>query len=156
MKTYIGTKIIEARPMTRGEYNLFRGWTIPAGENPVDAGYLVRYPDGYVSWSPALQFEEAYRESSGINFGLAVEAMRRGKRVARSGWNGKGMWLAYSPGNAVEPGKLWSPAAAAWSAARGVATEVLPYIIMKTADDKIVPWLASQTDILAEDWAVLE
>lgn len=62
MKKYVGTKVIEASPMTRGDYNNYRGWQIPADENPEDAGYLVKYSDSYVSWSPAYAFEEAYRE----------------------------------------------------------------------------------------------
>ena len=52
MKKYIGTKLVQARPMTRGAYNRYRGWEIPADENPEDEGYLIQYPDGYVSWSP--------------------------------------------------------------------------------------------------------
>lgn len=48
--------------MTRGDYSKFRGWQIPADENPEDAGYLVKYSDDYVSWSPAYVFEEVYRE----------------------------------------------------------------------------------------------
>jgi hypothetical protein len=72
MKSYIGTKIIRAEPMTRQAYNDLRGWTVPADENPSDAGYLVEYQDGgkpnvpgfagYVSWSPKAQFEQAYVE----------------------------------------------------------------------------------------------
>lgn len=62
MKKYIGCKLIEAKPMTRGDYNKYRGWTIPADENPMDEGYLLRYPDGYISWSPKKQFDDAYRE----------------------------------------------------------------------------------------------
>ncbi len=62
MNKFIGTKQIEAEPMTRGEYNRYRGWTIPANENPEDEGYLVKYNDGYISWSPKKQFEEAYSE----------------------------------------------------------------------------------------------
>ncbi len=71
MKTYTGTKILDAQPMTRGEYNEYRGWTIPANENPSDAGYLVEYRDGgkandsrhagYISWSPADVFERTYK-----------------------------------------------------------------------------------------------
>lgn len=60
MKKYIGTKLIEAEPMTRGDYNKYRGWTIPADENPADKGYLVRYSDSYVSWSPKEVFDAAY------------------------------------------------------------------------------------------------
>lgn len=62
MKKYVGTKVIEAKPMTRGDYNEYRGWQIPLNENPADEGYLVKYSDGYVSWSPAYVFKEAYRE----------------------------------------------------------------------------------------------
>ena len=70
MNTFIGTKIINAVAMTRQEYNDFRGWQLPENENGADAGYLVEYLDGgqpntehyagYVSWSPAEQFEKAY------------------------------------------------------------------------------------------------
>ena len=66
MKTYIGIKKIEAEPMNRGDYNKYRGWTIPEDENPADDGYLVKYTDGYESWSPKHQFDEAYSEI-GVN-----------------------------------------------------------------------------------------
>lgn len=60
MQKYIGVKQVEAKPMTRGEYNDYRGWTVPADENPNDEGYLVKYEDGYVSWSPIEAFNKAY------------------------------------------------------------------------------------------------
>ena len=60
MKHYIGTKLLEAEPMSLGDYNLYRGWTIPENENPATEGYLVKYQDGYVSWSPKHVFEKAY------------------------------------------------------------------------------------------------
>ena len=59
MQSYISTKLIKAKPMTRGEYNKFRGWDIPKNENPNDEGYLIQYPDGYISWCPKKQFEES-------------------------------------------------------------------------------------------------
>ncbi len=62
MKNYIGTKLIKAEPMTRGAYNEYRGWQIPKDENPEDEGYLVKYSDNYVSWSPKEVFESAYLE----------------------------------------------------------------------------------------------
>ena len=72
MKTYIGTKTVNAKPMNRLEYNLFRGWQLPADENGADEGYLVEYTDGgkantpqyagYVSWSPKDVFGRAYHE----------------------------------------------------------------------------------------------
>ena len=61
MKSYIGAKIIQARLMNRGDYNAYKGWTIPENENPADEGYLVRYSGSYESWSPKAVFEEAYR-----------------------------------------------------------------------------------------------
>lgn len=60
MTTYIGVKSIEAKPMTFGEYNTKRGWTIPAHLDPQRPGYMVRYADGYESWSPKEAFESAY------------------------------------------------------------------------------------------------
>ncbi len=72
-----------------------------------------------------------------MNFGQAIEALKTGNRVARAGWNGKGMHLGLQLPDAD--------------------TEMsLPYIYMKTVDDKLVPWLASQTDMLAEDWSVVQ
>lgn len=59
MKSYISTKLVKAKPMTRGEYNKHRGWDIPKNENQYDEGYLIQYPDGYISWCPKKQFEES-------------------------------------------------------------------------------------------------
>ena len=100
MKTYIGTKIITAEPMTRAAYNEYRSWELPANEDGTDEGYLVEYTDGgkpndsrhagYISWSPKAQFEGAYRETSGLTFGLtfglALEMLKKGAKVARAGW----------------------------------------------------------------------
>ena len=71
-----------------------------------------------------------------MNFGDAISALKEGKRVSRTGWNGKGMWL-----------ELQRPDAH--------SKMTLPYIYMKTAQDACVPWLASQTDMLAEDWEIM-
>ena len=159
MKQYIGTKLVNMQPMTRKEYNDFRGWTLPADENGADEGYLVEYLDGgkpntphyagYVSWSPKAQADAAYRETEGMSFGLAVEALKKGKRVARTGWNGKGMWLALVLGYDYNPDS-------GRGAVHALGCEKLPWIGMKTADHKFVPWLASQTDVLADDWAVVK
>lgn len=61
MKKYVGTKELEAREMNLGDYNKYRGWTIPENENPEKEGYLVEYKEGYESWSPKETFEESYR-----------------------------------------------------------------------------------------------
>ncbi len=91
MTQHIGVKLINAFPMTRQAYNDFRGWQLPADENGSDDGYLVEYLDGgkpntdrfdgYVSWSPKEVFEKAYRPVSGLSFGIAIEALRQGKKL---------------------------------------------------------------------------
>lgn len=151
MKQYIGTKIIKAEPMTRGDYNTFRGWNIPEDENPTDAGYLVEYPDGYVSWSPKHVFEEAYRQTDGMTFGLAIEAAKKGCKIARAGWNGKGMYVFLADDVEFHTEADISEFE---GAADGVM--VLPMLVMRTAQGDMCPgWLASQTDVLAEDWSIV-
>lgn len=126
MKRYVGTKIIHAQPEQR------------IGE----PGYLVRYADGYESWSPKDVFEEAYRECEAMTFGLALECLKKGMHVCRAGWNGKGMWL-----------ELQRPDAH--------SKMTLPYVFLNYPADAQntpgarVPWLASQTDMLAEDWKIV-
>ncbi len=60
MENYIGSKLLQAKPMNLGDYNQYRGWKIPENENPKKEGYLVKYPDGYESWSPKEIFEKSY------------------------------------------------------------------------------------------------
>lgn len=159
MKRYIGTKLINAKPMTRAEYNIFRGWELPADENGDDEGYLVEYVDGgkantaeyagYVSWSPSEVFDQAYHCVEGLSFGMALDALLLGKRVTRSGWNGKGMWLKHVSDCEYEVSSFDEPE-------DRQPTDLLPWIGMKTAGDWFVPWVASQTDILAFDWQIVE
>jgi hypothetical protein len=82
-----------------------------------------------------------------MNFGAAIQAIKDSNEthILRSGWNGKGMFLFY-----VSPNE--------WTLTNGHADNypLLPFIAMKTADGKVVPWLASQTDVLAEDWQIAD
>ena len=170
MQTYIGTKIIRAKPMNRLEYNQLRDWTVPADENPADAGYLVEYLDGgksnvpgfegYVSWSPKDVFERAYRPNAQLSFGDALVALKAGQKVARAGWNGKDMWLSLSCNGCreVHANAFWSPHNAEYAASNPNGTAVvLPSITMKTATGEILMgWLASQTDMLSDDWLIVE
>ena len=159
-KDYYGTKRISAKPMTRLAYNQYRGWTIPADEAPADEGYLVEYMDGgepnhpahsgYISWSPKSQFEAAYQPTDALSFGHAIVALKAGRRVARAGWNGKGMWLRF-----VEPYSHLKMTDSQIDPVTSGAT-LLPWIGMKTANNAFVPWLASQTDVLADDWQIVE
>ena|SRR5215213_7347804 len=92
-----------------------------------------------------------------MSFGAALEALKAGKRVQRTGWNGKDMWLSYSPGASNLPEeKFWSPHNREFAMSNGGTAEVLPCITMKTADNKILMgWLASQTDMLSDDWQIV-
>lgn len=134
MRTYIGMSIVQAV--------LKEGYSQPADplgllSKASPDGYLVDNPDGYVSWIPKEAFEQKYRPVDALTFGSAIEALKKGHKVARKGWNGKQMWL-----------KLQVPDAGSKMS--------LPYIYMKTADNHLVPWLASQTDMLSEDWHIIE
>jgi hypothetical protein len=89
----------------------------------------------------------------GLSFSTALEAVKDGKRIEREGWNGKGMYLALVDGG-YEVFDM--PNVMAYQAINHYGLRLLPWIGMKTADDGFVPWLASQTDLLASDWHVLE
>jgi hypothetical protein len=163
MDKYIGVKLISAKEITRGAYNIYRGWTIPENENPDDEGYLVKYSDSYESWSPKEVFKEAYRkiEDGCMTFGLAIEAMKKGYKVARFGWNGKGMFVVIMPELYLPPyntqGELRkvNDRTAKWIG-EDKPLDSQAYIAMYTAQGKWQPgWLASQADMLSEDWIIL-
>lgn len=87
-----------------------------------------------------------------MNFGQAIEALKEGQDVQREGWNGKGMFLRL-----VNPPQSASPSDTMYEVTFEYYTleaKLLPWIGMKTADNCFVPWLASQTDILSEDWKI--
>jgi len=129
--------------MTRADAEAHLGRNV--GGNSHGEGYLVEYDGGYQAWSPKAVFDAAYRPTNGMTFGLAIEALKMGKRVARAGWNGKGMWLKLVPNSLAD-----------YVAFQHEALNPLPWIGMKTADECFVPWLASQTDMLADDWVIVE
>lgn len=92
----------------------------------------------------------------GYGFDEAIRQMKNGEKVRRSGWNGKGMWICLGAGTEALPAdKFWNKHSRAFAESLGGWADVLPYFIMKTADDKILMgWLASQSDMVAEDWEV--
>jgi len=97
--------------------------------------------------------------NTNLNFGEALEALKAGKKVAREGWNGKGMFLFLLPGGTVPTRAIHDPALrqVIEEQVGGDTFEALGSIRMFTADKKILTgWLASQTDMLSEDWVILE
>lgn len=125
-KEYFGTKRITAWPQ----------------EKDGQLGYAVKYADGYISWSPKHVFERAYQPVTAMSFGHALTVLKAGAKVARVGWNGKGLWLELQVPDANR--KM-----------------TLPYVYLNYPKDSEftpgarVPWRASQTDMLADDWMIV-
>lgn len=151
-------------PGTQDFYGTKRITAWPSNKEGKD-GYIVKYADGYTSWSPKDVFEAAYQPLTALSFGHAIVAMKAGNKVARAGWNGKGMWLYLVPANSY-PAQT-EAAKEYWKNKEVPHTFVdsdksvpmVPYgayIAMKTAQENVVPWLASQTDMLSDDWQVVD
>ena len=137
MKQYIGTKIIQAEPSIRG--GCYKGRTALSAELAKEPGYRVIYPDGYESWSPKDVFEKAYRQNNNLTFGLALEAVKKGCKIARVGWNGKGQYVTLIPaGNAMFQGH-----------------DMQDCFGLKNSQGNMQPgWVPSIGDCLAEDWYI--
>ena len=165
MKQYIGTKVVHAAPAFKAT-GLNKACKVANQVLTADQikeceangwhftdkmeGYTVRYADGYESWCPKAAFDEAYRLTDAMNFGLAIEAAKMGKKIARAGWNGKDMYvfLAYEADFVTD---------ADISEFDQLEVEVGDMLIMKTAQNTFQPgWLASQADMLADDWYIVE
>lgn len=148
MEKYIGTKLIEAEPANKVNGKVQPAdWSVP-NDATVEQGYKVRYGDGYESWSPKDVFEEAYRPIDGLNFGLAIEAMRKGHKVRRRGWNGKNQHIELA-------------SAISYQAPDGTIVNVEHDAIGNQAiafcgtSGVQMGWLASQADMLADDWELV-
>ena len=165
MKQYIGTKVVHAAPAFKAT-GLNKACKVANQILTADQikeceangwhftdkmeGYTVRYADGYESWCPKAAFDEAYRLTDAMNFGLAIEAAKMGKKIARAGWNGKDMYvfLAYEADFVTD---------ADISEFDQLEVEVADMLVMKTAQNTFQPgWLASQADMLADDWYIVE
>lgn len=102
-------------------------------------------------------------QNENLTFGQALELLKRGKRVQRDGWNGKGMFLFLLPGGNPPKSAIHDPALRAVidEHCEGETFPALPSIRMWTKDASgrwavLTGWLASQTDMLSEDWRVME
>ena len=98
-----------------------------------------------------------HREVNDLCFGVALQAMKNGEKVARKGWNGKGMWITMGKGARLEADKFWNKHTKAHAEAQPDGCAIVDdYIIMKTASGSIcMGWLASQADMLADDWEIV-
>ena len=143
-KKYIGTKIITAFEQDK-----------KVGENGIERGYGVIYEDGYQSWSPKETFDAAYRAIEGdeqaLTFGDAIHMLKMGAKVARSGWNGKGMFIYYVPADHY-PART----EAAKSHFGGSLVPYNAYLAIKNVNETVSTWVPSINDCLAEDWIVVQ
>ena len=80
-----------------------------------------------------------------MSFNEAVEQLKKGERLMRQGWTGDNTWLIYIESDAYDL-KAWK---------HFNATEQLPFIAIKTSDNKIAPWSEDQTDVSASDWQTM-
>ncbi len=133
MIDYIGTKKLQAEPMEKDGLE----------------GYKVIYPDGYESWSPKEIFENTYCPTSKMNFGLAIEAAKKGYRIARTGWNGKSQYVELA--TCISYKNAESKIVNANHNAIG--SSVLAFV--GTLGTQL-GWLASQADMLANDWYIID
>jgi len=162
MERFLGVKFVEAKLMKLGSYNIHRGWDIPPDEDPEREGYLVRYPDGYESWGPKEQFETANRLITDMPFGHAIEAAKQGRKIARRKWNGKDMYVVYMeklmlpPYNTAGTDRKVNDRTARFIG-KDQPLNCQPYFAMFNAQKEWIPgWLASQSDMLDDDWYILE
>jgi hypothetical protein len=137
MKTYIGVKIVQAEPEARDGVQ----------------GYKVVYEEGWESWCPADVFERHNRETSAMPFGMALEAARQGRKITRKGWNGRGQYVYYQEGSVIDPKDGRNDVLKAMEG----PIVIRPHLDLKTADGSIqIGWLASQSDMLGDDWELAE
>ena len=135
MEQYIGTKIIEAAPAIRKGGKVYDlTWPIPKSMESGELGYRVRYPDGYESWSPKDVFEEAYRPTEGVNFGLALEAMKKGMGARLPHWKPDVVIRAQYPD---EHSKMTAP-----------------YLYVESRFGR-VPWKETMIELFSDDWVIV-
>lgn len=153
---FVRMNVVEAIPMTRKEYVESRGWELPANENPDDQVYKVVYADGYVSMCPKDKFDAVSIPCAEgcVPFGYAMtECVYHGKRITRKGWNGEGQFVRFETvAMMAEPKK---PDANGMQLTSDCL--VFHFKNRHTGETGVqVGWLASQGDMKANDWVVLE
>jgi hypothetical protein len=158
--SHIGFDPVQATPMNRADYNVLRGWTLPADENGADEGFLLQHEDGGpVNWVTAERFDAGYRPLLGLDFGGALRAVMEGRRIARAGWNGKGMSVFLGGGSVdvTDTRDSIDGVNRIMFALGDVGTVTrMPSLCLTTASGAVVVgWAPSQTDLLAEDWTAL-
>lgn len=174
----VARTILAVSPITEGAMlalddttNYFASHAMLSRHTPVPGDYLVTQDDGYQYVNPKDVFERKYASVDCLAkdnpettpgtlmcFSGALLHLRGGAKIARAGWNGKGMWVAMGAAHpGLEAAKFWNPHARQHAIDVGGTCPVQAYILMKTAQDDIqMGWAPTQSDVLAEDWLIVE
>lgn len=157
MEQYIGSKIVQAEPAWLVFEKEGEAGKIVVQDHDLELttaktvlnGYKVVYEDGYESWSPKEVFEATYRRTDGMSFGLAIEAVKMGKKIARAGWNGKNQYVElgidFQYTTCVDEKTI--------ARHEDIGSTALVFVGTR---GRQVGWLASQADMLADDWVIVE
>lgn len=136
MKQYIGIKIIKAVPAIKKGGKVYgEGSPIPKTMEKSEEGYKVIYEDGYESWSPKDVFEKAYRQTDGLNFGLALEAAKQGKGIRLPQWGADVVIRAQYPDN--------------------YSKMTAPYLYVESRYG-CVPWRETMIELFSDDWQIVD
>lgn len=165
LKKYIGTKIVEARPMYEIDAEAIGIARKNSDKHEWREGYRVRYtnPDGstYDSWSPKNVFEAAYHEVGAMNFGEAIEMLKSGLAIRRSGWNGKGLFVVKQVASHITGDIIPKMQSLPQSAKDILMKRENPHIdytnqmLIVNPDGRADSWVPSSSDVFAEDWEVV-
>lgn len=143
---YVGTRKVTAMDITLGEYNQRRGWDIPANEDPEEQGYIITLENGDTTYQRKDAFDETYKVNGALSYSSALEYLKKGYIIARSGWNGKNMFV----GMLTQTTDVILDI----NGARhlfGASKNMVLFNLQKGSYD---PWVASSSDTLAEDWFI--
>lgn len=159
MNQYIRTQVVKAEPMTYGE-------AYKNGLNPENSyvkeyddslGYLIIHMDGFKNWSPKKIFDQEYKAVKGMTFGLAIIALKAGKKVRRKSWDCVGAFLWLKPATNVKAEWCKDPMLKDLAEKAGGEIPASDTICMFTAQRTVLTgWIPQQSDIFAEDWEVID
>ncbi len=152
MRIYMGVNSVKAEPMKMSEYAQRQEIAVPDWQQDDEDGYLIRHSTGDESWITREMFLSTYTPVDMMTFEGALFCLKRGCKVARAGWNGKGMFVFLVPGSTFEVNR--KPLLGIFP--EGTEVDYRSHIDMKAANGDIVVWTAAQSDLLADDWTVVD
>ena len=129
LKTYLGSQLIGAAPFAYSQFCDVAGLDVPDKDGP---GFLLRKPDDSVSWLSTEAFQAMYRSVESLTFGLATEALKKGFRVTRLGWDSPEEYLFFVP-----------------------TSEKMGAFVALRQGDKVTPYIPNTVDWMADDWAIV-